>query len=155
MIIFPIIGSFLHERIFRKTKSRFLRNRDEIRQSRTISCLWQDDILALAGSDLDNLTLLIIKASEYNPDHINHLPDDETTAGQELNDTGDDLAGIDAVYTAHAAENQQAEEEGDEAGTGGFVVAVLAAAAHNSDCWVLWLKKFFGAGLEGLAGVVQ
>ena len=78
--------------------------------------------------DLDGLTLLILKAAQHDENHINHLPDDETAAGAELDDAGDDLAGVDAVYAAETAENQQAEEEGDETGTGGFFVAVLAAA---------------------------
>ena len=77
------------------------------------------------------LTLFIIKTSQHDAEHINDLPDEESTAGQELDDTGDDLAGIDAVHTADAAADQQAEQEGDETGTGGFIVAVLAAAAHS------------------------
>ena len=93
-----------------------------------------DEILPLARryprwcSDLDSLTLLIIKTAQHNAEHIDDLPDDETADGEELDDTGDYLAGVDAVHTAEAAEKQQAEQEGDETGTGGFFVAVLAAA---------------------------
>ena len=93
-----------------------------------------DEILPLARrnprfrSDLDSLTFLIIKTAQHNAEHVDNLPDEEATTGEELDDTGDDLAGIDAVHAAYAAANQQAEQEGDETGTGGFVVAVLAAA---------------------------
>ena len=104
--------------------------------------------------DLDCLTLLIIKASQHDTDNIQNLPDDETAAGKELNDTGDDLAGVDAVYAAEAAENQQAEEEGDETGTGGLITGAVRTAAPGVLCMGFWgLKKFFGAGQLGLARV--
>ena len=78
--------------------------------------------------DLDNLALLVIKTAQDDAEHINELPDKEPACGEELDGAGDDLAGVDAVHTAEAAEKQQAEQEGDETGTGGFFVAVLAAA---------------------------
>ena len=93
-----------------------------------------DEILPLARRnprfrlDLDGLALLIIETTQHNAEYIDNLPDEEAATGEELDDTGDDLAGIDAVHTAYAAANQQAEQEGDETGTGGFIVAVLAAA---------------------------
>ena len=96
-----------------------------------------DEILPLARrnprfrSDLDGLALLIIETTQHNAEYIDNLPDEETATGAELDDTGDDLAGIDAVHAAYAAADQQAEQEGDETGTGGFIVAMLAAAAHS------------------------
>lgn len=85
--------------------------------------------------DLYRLTLLIIKATEDDADDINHLPDDETAAGHELEDTGDDLAGVDAVNATEATADEQAEQEAGETGTGGLVGAVMAAA-HSGICFV-------------------
>ena len=71
-------------------------------------------------------------------DSSHYLPDDETAAGAELDDAGDDLAGVDAVYAAEAAENQQAEEEGDETGTGGLITGAVRTAAHGVLCMGFW-----------------
>ena len=95
----------------------------------------QDDILA-CGSDLDRLTLFIIKASQHDADDINYLPYEETAAGSKLDDTRDNLAGVDAVDAAKAAAYQHAEQEAGEAGTGGFAIAVVAVA-HSGVC-VFW-----------------
>ena len=104
--------------------------------------------------DLDCLTLLIIKASQHDTDNIQNLPDEEAAAGEELDNAGNDLSGVDAVYTAEAAENQQAEEEGDETGTGGLITGAVRTAAHGVLCMGFWgLKKFFGAGQQGIARV--
>ena len=110
---------------------------------RTISCLRQDDILA-CGSDLDRLTLLIIKTTQHDADDINNLPDKETTTCHELQDAGNDLAGVDAMHTANAAAYQQAEQEAGETGTGGLAIAVVTAA-HSGMC-VLGVIKVRGRG---------
>ena len=94
--------------------------------------------------DLDRLTLLIIKAPQHDADDINYLPDEETAAGDKLDDAGDDLAGVDAMYTADATANQQAEQEAGETGTGGLAIAVVAAA-HSGMC-VLGVIKVRGRG---------
>ena len=103
--------------------------------------------------DLDRPTLLIIKASQHDTNHIQNLPDKEAAASAELDDTSDDLAGVDAVHAAEAAENQQAEEEGDEAGTGGLITGAVGAAAHGVFYGLLGLKKFLGADQLGIARV--
>ena len=55
----------------------------------------------------DGFSLFVIETSENDADNINDLPDDESATGQELYNTGGDLTGVDAVYTAKSAENQQ------------------------------------------------
>ena len=50
--------------------------------------------------DLDDFTLLIIKAAQDDAEHIDELPDEESACGEELDGAGDDLAGVDAVNSA-------------------------------------------------------
>ena len=80
----------------------------------------------------NNTPLLIIEAAQNNPDNIDELPDEETAGCEELDDACDDLAGIDAVYPAESAEDQQAEQEGDHSGARGLVPGtVWAAMVHG------------------------
>ena len=102
--------------------------------------------------DSDCLALFIVKASQNDANDIENLPDKEATASAELNNTGDDLAGINAVNTTDTAANQQAEEEGNETGAGGLVIDAVGAAAHGM-LYGGGLKKFFGACQLGLARV--
>lgn len=59
------------------------------------------------GPSSDDAPFLVVKAATEDTNDVDNLPDDESAAGQELDDTGDDLSGIDAVHTAKATEDEQ------------------------------------------------
>lgn len=59
----------------------------------------------------NSAAFLVIKAAAKDADDINDLPDDESATGQELDDTGDDFSGVDAVHTAKAAEDEQGQQQ--------------------------------------------
>lgn len=68
----------------------------------------------------DGAALFVIEASQNDADDINNLPDNKTAAGQKLNNTGNDFAGIDAVNAAEAAKNEKGKQQGCESGTRGL-----------------------------------
>ena len=96
------------------------------------------------GVDLDDAALIIGESTEDNDEDVDNLPDQKTTAGAELNDAGDDLAGVDAVNAANAKANQQAEQECEETGTTG---AEIAARAVIHDDWD-WLMSSWARGVS-------
>lgn len=55
----------------------------------------------------DDFAFLIIEASQYNADDIHDLPDDESTKCQELEDSCNGFAGINAVNAANPTEYKQ------------------------------------------------
>ena len=66
----------------------------------------------------DGTPFLVVKASQNDADDIYHLPNDKTTDGQELDDTGNNFTGIYTVYTTETAEKKQGKQQGGQTGTG-------------------------------------
>ena len=99
----------------------------------------------------DDFSFLVIEAAEDNADDINNLPDEEASTREELNDAGDDFAGVDTVHAAEAAADEHAEQEGDETGTSGLIGAVFATVHIG----ISGLEEFSGAGSEGFACVIK
>lgn len=66
--------------------------------------------------------MFIFEAAENKADDVNKLPDAEQTGCQKLDNTADNLTGIDAVYTAQAEEAEEGEEKGRGAAQRGDVI---------------------------------
>ena len=58
----------------------------------------------------DVAPFLVVKAAADDADNIKNLPDDKATQCKELDDPGDDFAGIDAVHTRKTEEDEQREQ---------------------------------------------
>ena len=106
-------------------------------------------IYSVARSDV--FSFLVVEAAEDNADDINNLPDEEAATSEELNDAGDDFAGVDTVHAAESAADEQAEQEGDETRTRRLVGAVFATVHIG----ISGLEEFSGAGSEGFACVIK
>ena len=59
----------------------------------------------------DGAAFLIIKAPADDKDNIDDMPDDKSTTGQELNDTGDYFPGINAVNSSKTTENEEGKQQ--------------------------------------------
>lgn len=61
----------------------------------------------------------ILVGAHDDADNVNDLPDEETSGGDQLNDAGDDSAGVEAVQTSQTEDEKEAgkdESNGARAG---------------------------------------
>ena len=79
----------------------------------------------------DNSALFVAERAAEDHDDVDDLPDDETAAGDELQDAGPNLAGIDAVDAAEADQDEQGKQEGLASGAG----ADFLFHGDDGSCW--------------------